>query len=434
MAGGAQLRDEVDVVVVGAGLAGLACARELARAGRSVQVVEAAEAVGGRVRTDRVDGFLADRGFQLLNPAYPALRRGVDVDALGLGAFGAGVATRAEDGSLLRLGLPWREPALIGETLRAVGPEAARLPGLARWGLPLAPSLPALLTGRPAPRLRARMDRRADMELRLSLDHAGLRGRLRRIVEAFVAGVVLDDTGTTSTELVRLLVSSFLAAVPGLPRQGVQALPDQLAADVRAAGGAISTATRVTAVEEAGVGRRVRTEAGACSARSVVVAAGPGSAALAGSGEEVWRGVVTTWWACDVAPTGSDLLHVDSREHPTGPLANTAVVSAAAPSYAPAGRHLVQGSALLAPGRRPGPTEMERHARELLGADPADRWEVVARHEVPQALPRQVAPLQATRPVELAPGLLVAGDHRDTASIQGALVSGHRAARAVLTR
>jgi len=429
------MEDEVDVVVVGAGLAGLSCARELARAGQRVQVVEAAEAVGGRVRTDRVDGFLVDRGFQLLNPAYPAVRRGVDVDALGLGSFGAGVATRAEDGSLLELGLPWREPALLGSTLRAVGPEVALLPGLARWGLPLAPSLPALLTGRPAPRLRTRMDRRADMELRLSLDHAGLRGRLRRIVEAFVAGVVLDDTGATSTELVRLLVSSFLAAVPGLPREGMQALPDQLAREVSAAGGSIATSTRVTAVEEAGSGRRVRSEGGDCAARSVVVAAGPGSAALAGSGEEVWRGVVTCWWACDAAPTGSDLLHVDSRAHPAGPLANTAVVTAAAPSYAPAGRHLVQGSALLAPGRRPGADEMERHARELLGAGTAgtaERWELVARHEVPQALPRQVAPLQATRPVELEPGLLVAGDHRDTASIQGALVSGHRAARAAL--
>ena len=79
-----------DVIVVGAGLAGLQCARTLARAGLDVGVLEASDAVGGRIRTDVVDGVLVDRGFQLLNPAYPAVRRWVDVDALGLQAFMTG--------------------------------------------------------------------------------------------------------------------------------------------------------------------------------------------------------------------------------------------------------------------------------------------------------------------------------------------------------
>ena len=60
-----------DVVIVGAGLAGLAAARHLAIHGVDVVVLEASDAVGGRVRTDRVDGLLLDRGFQLYNPAYP---------------------------------------------------------------------------------------------------------------------------------------------------------------------------------------------------------------------------------------------------------------------------------------------------------------------------------------------------------------------------
>jgi phytoene dehydrogenase-like protein len=58
-----------DVVVVGAGLAGLACARRLTRAGVSTTVAEAGDGVGGRVRTDRVDGMLLDRGFQVHNTA-----------------------------------------------------------------------------------------------------------------------------------------------------------------------------------------------------------------------------------------------------------------------------------------------------------------------------------------------------------------------------
>jgi predicted NAD/FAD-dependent oxidoreductase len=81
-------------------------------------------------------------------------------------------------------------------------------------------------------------------------------------------------------------------------------------------------------------------------------------------------------------------------------------------------------------GRETGEAAMRRHAGELLGLDPSG-WEVVARHEVPDALPAQPAPYSATRPVRLGE-LVVCGDHRDTASIQGALVSGQRAAEAVL--
>ena len=83
-----------DVVVIGAGLAGLRCAAVLAERGLEVVVLEAADAVGGRQRTDIVDGFRLDRGFQVLNPAYPALRRSVDLDALALRSFPVGVQVR----------------------------------------------------------------------------------------------------------------------------------------------------------------------------------------------------------------------------------------------------------------------------------------------------------------------------------------------------
>src|ERR687885_994286 len=82
--------EPAEVVVVGAGLAGLACARRLNGAGVAVTVLEAADRVGGRVRTDVVDGFRCDRGFQLLNPAYPEVRRVLDLRALRLRPLPAG--------------------------------------------------------------------------------------------------------------------------------------------------------------------------------------------------------------------------------------------------------------------------------------------------------------------------------------------------------
>src|SRR5262245_24786012 len=103
---------DVDVVVIGAGLAGLRCAAVIAAAGRDVRVWEQGDDVGGRVRTDPVDGFLCDRGFQVLNPAYPELPHAVDVSALHLRPFAAGVAVRRQSKSTV-LVHPLREPGRV---------------------------------------------------------------------------------------------------------------------------------------------------------------------------------------------------------------------------------------------------------------------------------------------------------------------------------
>ncbi|CAM3868374.1 flavin monoamine oxidase family protein [Nocardioides zeicaulis] len=405
---------EADVVVVGAGLAGLRCAQVLADAGRDVVVLEASDAVGGRIRTERVDGFLLDRGFQLLNPAYPAVARWVDVDALGLQPFGAGVAARTET-DLRVLGHPVREPRLLPQTLRAVAARPAEVAALARWAGPL-------LRPRRG-RLSATLRSRPDVDRRTALDDAGVDGLLRRVVDRFFAGVLLEDDGTTADRYALLLTWMFVRGVPALPREGMQALPEQLAATL---GDRVRLGQHVRRADA----RSVETDDGTWSARTVVVATGAaGAAGLAGVPRVATKGVVTTWWAAPDAPA-TDLLHVDARRTAAGPLVNAAVVSRAAPSYAPPGRHLVQASALLGPDRVPDEAAMRRHAGDLLGADPA-RWEVLARHEVPDALPVQPAPHSEARPV-VVDGLVVCGDHRDTGSIQGALVSGQRAADAVL--
>lgn len=417
---------EVDVVVVGAGLAGLQCARELVGAGLDVLVVEAADAAGGRVRSEHVDGFTVDRGFQLLNPAYPAVRRWVDTAALGLQPLPAGVAARLDRGPV-RLADPRREPALLPATVRGAAPMLGRVPAAARWGRPL-------LT-RDHRGLVARAGRtRADRPLRDALDQHRVRGDLRRVLDAFLAGVVLEDTGETSDHFALLLTRAFLDGTPSLPSAGMQALPDQLA---RGLGARLHLGRDAIALHHDDSGARVETGAGPLHARVVVVAtSGPAAAALVGSPAlpaPPTRGVVTHWWALGTAgldPRGG-VLHVDARTRPTGPLVNTAVVSAAAPSYAPAGRHLVQASALLAPGRPvPDEARMRRHAAELLDTS-STGWDTVARHEIRDALPAQPAPLQHRQEQVLGPSLVVCGDHRDTASLQGALVSGHRAAVSV---
>ena len=100
---------------LGAGLAGLACAQRLVDRGRDVIVLESADRVGGRVTSDDVDGFIVDRGFQVLNPAYPSLAEVVPVGRLGLRPFPRAIAVRRTDG-LSTLKDPTRDPtALAGD-------------------------------------------------------------------------------------------------------------------------------------------------------------------------------------------------------------------------------------------------------------------------------------------------------------------------------
>ncbi|MFZ5833144.1 MAG: FAD-dependent oxidoreductase [Planctomycetota bacterium] len=95
-----------EVIVFGAGLAGLCCARRLMESGRDCLLLEASDGVGGRVRTDLVEGFRLDRGFQVLLTAYPAAQAILDYDRLDLRPFYAG-AIVLHAGRFHRVADPW---------------------------------------------------------------------------------------------------------------------------------------------------------------------------------------------------------------------------------------------------------------------------------------------------------------------------------------
>jgi glycine/D-amino acid oxidase-like deaminating enzyme len=409
--------EDAEVLVIGAGLAGLRCAGMLARAGRDVRVWEASDAIGGRVRTDVIDGFRCDRGFQVLNPAYPELKRALDISALNLQPFGAGVAVRRATDAAVWVH-PLRAPAKVPAMLAAGGLGPKDVLAVARWAA--AAARPATLKRRD----------RTDTTLREALDRAGVAGELRRVVDRFLAGVLLEDTGATSNAFALLLVRMFVLGVPALPADGMQALPRELATGLE---GRITLQRTVTGLRRDGASWRVTDGEQEIRAQHVVVATDPVTAGrLAGLEVPPMHGVVTDWWAADEVPSGPPMLWVDGRAPAAGPVLNTAVISAAAPGYAPAGRHLIAASALLGrDGSAPAEAVLRAHAADVLGADGA-RWEPVTRHVVARALPAQAPPLSVRRPVRTDAGPWVCGDHRDTASIQGALVSGRRAAEAIL--
>ncbi|ACZ22528.1 monoamine oxidase [Sanguibacter keddieii DSM 10542] len=411
---------DTDVIVIGAGLAGLQCARRVERSGRSVVVLEAGDAVGGRVRTDRVDGFLCDRGFQVLNPAYPAVRDWVDVRSLRLQRFGVGAVVRDGD-TTTTLAHPVRHPQHALETIRSHHTPPSDVVALARW---LGPTLL-----RPKTVFRPGQDQ----TLHASFDDAGLTGRLRTdLLDTFLAGVLADSSGTASAGYVRLLMRIFALGAPGLPQEGMQALPDQLAAWIT---GPVRLRTAARTVRETPGGVEVTTDQGTVRSRAVVVAVGPQDVSeLTDLPTPVTHGLTTWWFRATELPLAGRFLLLDASRPgggPAGPVWNTAVISEAAPSYAPPGEHLVQATTLLdRPDGQATEADVLRDLARLYRTSTVG-WEVLAHHVVPHTLPAQPPPLHDRRPRWTADRVLVAGDHQGTGSIQGALVSGDRAGRAV---
>ena len=411
-----------DAVVVGAGLAGLRCALRLAQAGQDVVLLEAQEVVGGRQRTDAVDGFLLDRGFQVLNPAYPAVRRWVDVDALRMRPFPVGVRVRRQDRTV-ELRHPLRHPSGVAASLRSGLITPRNAVALARWIVPALVRPTAIIRG-------------ADRSLDEGWKRVGLRGPMRReVLEPFLAGVLAEDAGSTSDAFARLLVRMFALGRPGVPERGIGALPAQLAGAAAGAGAEVRLGMRVTGMRSRSGVTDIDVEgAPALRARAVVVAVGPGAVTdLLEMPRPATKGLQTWWFAADAAPSASALLAVDGRR--AGPVVNTVVISSAAPSYAPAGKHLIEATCLLPASERADPrareSDVRRQLAEIWNAD-VHAWSLLRRDDIVDALPVQAPPLRVTSAARLRDGLYIAGDHRDTASIQGALVSGDRAARAVL--
>ena len=411
---------DTDVIVIGAGLAGLQCARRAEANGHSVIVLESEDAVGGRVRTDRFDGFLCDRGFQLLNPAYPAVRNSIDLRALQLQKFGVGVVVRRGE-TTNTLAHPIKHPRHAWATVTSDITPMADLIALARWMGPI------LL--RPSMAYRAS----SDVTLTMALDAARLTGRLRRdVLDTFLAGVLADSTGETSANYVRLLLRFFALGTPGLPRAGMQALPEQMAASLVEP---VRLHTVARELRETSDGVHVATDNGTIHGRVAVVAVAPQDLPrLTELSAPETRGLTTWWFRSPERPREGTFLMLDASRPgggPSGPIWHTAVVSEAAPSYAPAGQHLIQATTLL--DRPDGLAEESAVRRDLerLYQTSTRSWELLVHHIVPHALPTQPPPLVDCEPQWTGNRVLVTGDHRVMGSIQGAIVSGDRAAREV---
>lgn len=401
-----------DVVIVGAGLAGLSAAREIQRHGHSVIVLESSDAVGGRVRTDNVDGFQLDRGFQVILTAYPELQSHVDMRALDLRPFDPG-ALVWRNGKGHAVSDPFRKPQTLAATaLAPIGGvfDKARIVVLRARVMRRKPA--ALLGGQ-------------DVSTDVALRAFGFSTKIiNRFFRPLFGGIQLDPHLATSRRMFDVIFRSLSEGQSAIPSRGMHALPLQIAS--RLSEGTVRLNSRVTSID----GTKVTLASGeSISARAVVVATdGPTASSLLGIPVVESRKVGCVYFSADTPPIKEKYVVLDGTGN--GPVLNVAVISNIAPSYAPADKHLIVAAL---PGVTDG--DLEALSREQLRSwwgPQVDNWKHLRTYVINHGGPVQKPPFSPKKRVNLGNGLFVCGDHRDTGSIQGAMFSGRRCGEAVV--
>ncbi len=409
------------VVIIGAGLAGLCCAGELARNSVEAVLLESQDDVGGRVRTDVVDGFRLDRGFQVLQTGYPEACRQLDYNALCLHTFHPGALIHTGAGTVV-MSDPWRRPQDLLPTLfNGVGAlsdrwKLARL----RWNV----------TRKTIQELYAEPDTTTDAYLRNTCGFSS--DMVDRFFRPWFSGVFLEDKLETSSRFFKFIFRMFAVGDAALPKDGMGAITKQLAD--RLTSTQIRLGTRVESLD----GLRVRLETGeTIESRALVLAVdGPEASRLTNGRIRIPAFNATTclYYSAEHPPFRDKLLMLNGDRTP--PINNLCVPTNVVAGYAPEGQTLMSVSVVNPKAEPSADIEppVRRQLRDWFGAQ-VNQWSFLRSYLVRNALPAQPAHFRDVPDsgCRLMEGLYRCGDYCETASIQGAMVSGRKAAEAIST-
>ncbi len=436
-----------DTIIIGAGLAGLSCAAELTQNGFSFLILEASDGVGGRVRSDHVDGFTLDRGFQVFLTAYPEAARVLDYRSLDLKPFYAGALVATEDG-FTRLSDPFRDPSTL---LAAVFSNISSISDKMRIAY-----LRQKLMATTVEEIFSQSDK--TILQALQEDYGFSATIIHRFFRPFFGGITLDNTLSGSRRMFDFVYKMMAEGLVTVPARGMSEIPNQLAAKLPPH--AIRLSSRVSSIDVAR-SQVVLASGLTFQARSIVLAtSGPDAHRLFPQVPLPSSQMATClYFAAPRAPIKEPLLVLNGTG---GPINNLAVLTNVSKAYGPPGQHLISVTTVGGPASGdateakqagdPTMAPLEGTAEaELIGAVKAqmqvwfgtevEQWRHLKSYRIAHAQPNQCPPWlePASRPLKLpaeggnAEGnnIYVCGDHRENASINGALRSGRLVAEAL---
>ena len=415
------------VVVVGAGLAGLVAARHLAQAGASVTVYEQRAEVGGRVRTRQQDGFIIDRGFQVLFTSYPAVTRELDLDALSLRRFTPG-AVIARPGSRSVLSDPLRDPRAAVSSVRT--DEVTQTDKIRTL----------LLRQHVGTRTEREIFDSPDQSIRSYLREWGFSDDyLDHFIAPFYGGITLDRSLSTSKRVFEYTFKSLSTGDIALPADGMQAVPQQLAMHARDAGANIVCEEGVTDIIDHTDSVTIETETTTIDADAVVIATDPADARRLSGVESIptdTRGCVTQYYELPVADAPKTRKKIILNAANSAP--NTVVpLSNVASEYAPDNQALLNATFLSSAAFERDSDTLAEQTRSALSSWYPDRdfdsLKPIVTDRIEFAQFDQPPGVHDTLPQTRAPGgrTYLAGDYTAWSGIQGAMRSGREAAIAI---
>ncbi|WP_419176023.1 NAD(P)/FAD-dependent oxidoreductase [Desulfosediminicola sp.] len=411
---------EYDVIIVGAGLAGLACARAVHRRKKSFILLEAEEQPGGRVRTDREQGFLLDRGFQVLQTAYPEAQKTLDYQRLDLRSYPSGIVIRAND-RFHTIADPRRHPSqLLATATSPIGSVRDRYLVLKLAIAVRGVTLPEIFQEEEQPTI--------DFLEQWGFSHQFI----QQFFQPFFAGACLDPEIRASSRVLKYIMRMFAAGDVAVPAKGMGQIAAQLAAELPQEN--IRYVSRVTSITNGSVTLQYGTT---LHARMIVLAtplpmvkellktvsepAEPAPQARSPLGETCLYFNAGEWRP----PSKIPFLILNGEGQ--GPVNNLAFPSLIAPDYAPNNETLVAVVSL----RNETSPELENQIREQLASwfgTEVNHWQLLRTMHIPYGLPNQEPPTANPYqlPLSYDTRIRICGEYRSLPSIQWALLSGRK--------